>query len=70
MKKSSHPNGWDEDHVRRVIEHYESQTDSDAAEEDDGALDKAVATVTIPVELVSVVRELIAKHNETGSSGQ
>ncbi len=33
--KQKLPQGWDEDRVRRVAEHYEGQTDDPAVEEDD-----------------------------------
>ncbi len=31
MKQSRFPPGWDEERVRRVLEHYENQTDEDEA---------------------------------------
>jgi hypothetical protein len=61
MKQSKFPPGWDEQQVRRVLEHYESQTDEEAVAEDEAAL--ATATVmNVPAELVPTVRELTAKH--------
>ena len=33
-----YPPGWDEERVRRVLEHYESQTDEEAIAEDEAAL--------------------------------
>src|SRR2546429_6710351 len=33
MKQSKFPSGWDEERVRRVLEHYESQTDEEAVAE-------------------------------------
>ncbi len=35
MKKSGFPEGWDEDRVRRVLEHYEQQTEHEAVAEDE-----------------------------------
>ena len=32
------PSGWDEERVRRVLEHYESQSDEEAVAEDEAAL--------------------------------
>jgi hypothetical protein len=64
MKQSKFPPGWDEQRVRRVLEHYESQTDEEAVAEDEAAL--ATATVMdVPKELVPKVRELIAKHKKS-----
>ena len=33
MKQSKYPSGWDQERVRRVLEHYESQTDEKAVAE-------------------------------------
>jgi type II secretory pathway component PulC len=63
MKKSGFPEGWDEDRVRRVLEHYEEQTEDEAVAEDEAAYeDQTESAVEVPVELVPAVRELIAKH--------
>ncbi len=63
MKKSGFPEGWDEDRVRRVLEHYEQQTEHEAVAEDEAAYeDQTQSAVEVPVELVPAVRELIAKH--------
>jgi hypothetical protein len=64
MKQSKFPPGWDEQRMRPVLEHYESQTDEEAVAEDEAAL--ATATVmNVPAELVPTVRELIAKHKKS-----
>ncbi len=66
-KQSKFPPGWDEDRVRRVLEHYVSQSEVEAVAEDEAALDSAVATVmNVPQELVPEVRELIARHKKGG----
>ncbi len=63
MKKNRFPPGWDEDRVRRVLEHYEGQSDEEALAEDEEALDTTTHTVVeVPTELVPAVRELIAKR--------
>lgn len=39
MKKANElPSGWNERRVREVLEHYENQTDEEAAAEHDAAL--------------------------------
>lgn len=63
MKKSKFPKGWDEEKVRRVLTHYEKQTEEEALAEDEAAYeDRTQTIIEIPVQLVPTVRELIAKH--------
>jgi hypothetical protein len=67
MKQSKFPEGWDEERVRRVLAHYEAQTEEEAVAEDEAALDPARGTVMeVPVHLVPTVRELIAKRRTAG----
>ena len=62
MNQSKYPPGWDEERVRRVLQHYETQSDEQAVAEDEAAWEATSDTVMeVPVELVPVVRELIAK---------
>lgn len=37
MKQSRFPKGWDEERVKRVLDHYENQTEDEAAAEDEAA---------------------------------
>ena len=62
MKQSTNfPPGWDEQRVRRVLQHYESLTDNEEVAEDEAAFEDSNETVmTIPRELVPAVRSLIA----------
>ncbi len=63
MKQSKFPPGWDENRVKKVIEHYESQSEEEAVVEDEAAFEASDQTVMeVPNELVPKVRELIAKH--------
>jgi hypothetical protein len=63
MSKSSLPKGWDEARVKRVAEHYDAQTDNEAAEEDELAYQATTHTsMNVPVDLVAKVRALIAKR--------
>jgi hypothetical protein len=65
MNQNEFPPGWDEDRVHRVIAHYESQTEDEAADEDERALQDADQTVMeVPRALVPAIRELIARHLE------
>jgi hypothetical protein len=63
MSQSRFPKGWDEDRVRRVLEHYENQTDEEAVAEDEAAFGNRTETLMeVPNDLVPTVRELIAKR--------
>jgi hypothetical protein len=63
MKQQHFPPGWDENRVRRVIEHYEAQTEVEAVAEDEAAYEQVNQTmVEVPCELVPKVRSLIAQH--------
>lgn len=63
MKQRKFPPGWNEERVRRVLAHYEDQTEEEAVAEDEAAFENQTQTVMeIPNELVPVVRKLIARH--------
>jgi O-phosphoseryl-tRNA(Cys) synthetase len=64
-KQSKFPQGWDEERVRGVLKHYESQSEAEAVAEAEAALDISLATVmNVLKELVPQVRELIARHKK------
>ena len=64
-RQSKFPTGWDEKRVKRVLEHYETQSEDEAVAEDEAAYEDTNQTfMEIPNELVPVVRELIAKKTE------
>lgn len=63
MKQTKFPQGWDEERVRRVLAHYETQSDEEALAEDEAAYESTTHTaMEIPVDLVPQVRELLAKR--------
>ena len=63
MRQKKFPVGWNEERVRRILAHYEEQTEEEAVAEDEAAFEDQTQTVMeIPNELVPIVRELIAKH--------
>ncbi|MCI0622331.1 MAG: hypothetical protein L0387_11825 [Acidobacteria bacterium] len=63
MKAKKFPKGWDEERVRRVLAHYESQSEEEAVAEDEAAYETPSQTVMIvPKELVPTIGKLIAKH--------
>lgn len=64
MRVPEYPVGWDEKRVRRVLEHYESQSDNEAVAEDEAAYESISETmIAVPTDLVPAVRELIAKRS-------
>jgi len=70
MKQSQFPPSWDDKQVQKVIAHYEAQTEEEAVAEDEAAFEDQTQTVMeIPTELVPIVRELIAKHQDTIKPG-
>jgi hypothetical protein len=57
------PPGWDEERVRKVLAHYESQTEDEAVAEDEAAFEAEGQTVMIvPSELVPEIRQLIGSR--------
>ena len=65
MRQIKFPPGWDDERVRRVLAHYEEQTEEEAVAEDEaGFEDTTQAVMEVPKELVPAIRELIAKHQE------
>ncbi len=63
-KRSKLPEGWDEERVKRVIEHYEgsSQRARRRGRSQRGQKDHTV--MEVPNSLVPAVRDLIAKRRE------
>ena len=62
MNQPKFPPGWDEERVKRVLQHYDAQSDEQAVAEDEAAWESISTTVMeVPVELVPQVRDLIAK---------
>ena len=64
MRENRFSPGWDEERVRKVLAHYEEQTEAEAVAEDEAAFEEPTQTVMeVPTALVPVIRELIAKHH-------
>lgn len=62
MSDTEFPANWDEQKVRRVLAHYEGQTEDEAVAEDEAGIQPSETVMNVPHELVSKVRELIAKR--------
>jgi hypothetical protein len=60
MKRNRFPAGWNEARVRRVLEHYEGQTQDEAVAEDEAAFQLRGQTVmVVPKRLVPQITRLI-----------
>ena len=64
MNQNNFPAGWDESRVRKVLAHYEAQSQDEASSEDEAGVASSETVMNIPHDLVSQVRELIAKHQD------
>jgi hypothetical protein len=63
MKENRFPPGWDEHRAKKVIMHYEKQTDEEASAEDEAAFEDQTQTdLEVPTALVPAIRELVAKY--------
>ncbi len=63
MRQTRFPLGWDEERVRKVLTHYEEQTEEEATAEDEAAFEDPGQTfMEVPNALVPAIRELIARH--------
>lgn len=62
MSEGRFPTGWSEDKVRRVLAHYEEQSEEDALLEEEAGIEPSETVMNVPHDLVAKVRELIAKR--------
>ena len=61
MKRTRFPKGWDEERVKRVLAHYEGQTEEQAVAEDEEAWeDRKTTFIEVPNDLLPAVRRLLA----------
>lgn len=66
-RQNKFPPGWDDARVKRVIEHYDNQSEEEAAAEDEAAFETPGETVmSVPTELVSEIQKLIDRHKGRG----
>ena len=62
MSRQKFPPGWDEERVRQVLAHYESQSEDEQFAEIEAARDADGTTMmAVPTELAPEVRALIAR---------
>jgi hypothetical protein len=70
MKRSRFPVGWNEAKVRRVLEHYEGQTEDEAVAEDEAAFQLGDQTVmVVPNRLVPEITRLIERRRSPRQTG-
>ncbi|MGH9841053.1 MAG: hypothetical protein ACREEM_20040 [Blastocatellia bacterium] len=63
MDQSQFPPGWDDERTRRVLAHYETQSEGEALAEDEVAFEQQTDTVIeVPASLLPAIREMIARH--------
>lgn len=63
MKQTKLPEGWDQSKIQSVISTYESQSEEEAVAEDEAGVASSETVMNVPHELVSQIRELIAKRD-------
>jgi hypothetical protein len=62
MSDTKLPKGWNDAKIRRVLAHYEKQSEQDAVIEDEAGVAASETVMSVPRALVPKVRELIAKR--------
>lgn len=64
MSESKFPEGWDEQRVKRLIQHYEVLTEEEQIAEDEAAVSEGPeqAVVTVPTALLPAIRQLLADY--------
>jgi hypothetical protein len=62
MSDTKLPKGWNDAKIRRVLAHYEKQTEQGAVLEDEAGVAASETVMSVPRALVPKVRELIAKR--------
>ena len=62
MSENKLPEGWDDGKLQRVLTHYEGQTEEEALLEDEEQVRPSETVMSVPRDLVPIIRELIAKR--------
>jgi hypothetical protein len=69
MKPQPYPAGWNEERVRKLLRHYETQTEEEAVAEDEATLRRRDQTVlVVPKRLVPTITRIIAKAGQREQS--
>jgi hypothetical protein len=63
MKRNRYPSGWNSRRIKKVLKHYENQSETEAAEEDEAAFKDASKTmIEIPRRLIPTIRRLLIRN--------
>ena len=63
MKKQQFPKGWDEQRVKQLIAELDARTDEEWIAADEAAAEGGdQAVITVPTDLLPVIRQLLAAH--------
>jgi len=69
MKQQNYPAGWNEERVRKLLLHYQTQTEAEAVAEDEAAFRRRDQTVmVVPKRLVPTITKMIAKEGKRRKS--
>jgi len=64
MRRNRFPSGWDEARVKKVVEHYDGQSQDEAVAEDEAAFRRRDQTVmVVPKPLVPAIIRLIERRS-------
>ena len=70
MKRNRFPSGWNEARVRRVLEHYERQTEDEAVAEDEATSElRGQTMMVVPMRLVPEITRLIEGRRSSRRAG-
>jgi hypothetical protein len=64
MSQNKFPDRWDEARAQRILAHCGEQSEDDALVEDEVGVEPSETVMNVPHDLVSKVRELIAKQRD------
>ncbi|MHB2017163.1 MAG: hypothetical protein ACYCW6_09485 [Candidatus Xenobia bacterium] len=64
MTENRYPPGWNEERVQKLLKHYEQQSEDEAVAEDEAAFENPQTVMTVPTDLVPLVREVLARHQQ------
>lgn len=65
MKQQHYPAGWNEERVRKLLQHYEAQTEDEAVAEDEATYRRRDQTVMlVPTQLVPTITKMIAREGK------
>lgn len=65
MSKTKYPAGWDEDRVKRLIQHYEAMPEEQQVAEDEAAMTEEFGqtVIAVPTDLLPAIRQLLADYD-------